>query len=481
MRDEVVLFVNGQERRVRGEETFLTLSTWLRQSQRSIGTKVVCEEGDCGACTVLVGRAEGDKLRYLPINSCIQLMAQLDLTHVVTVEGLAPAGELSPIQECMVDHHGAQCGYCTPGFVVAMTALAEEGKSWQPCDVRQALTGNLCRCTGYSSIIEAAMAASNSAGPTMAELYPSAPLLSTISAHRTDAQIDSGRRRFFIPITVEDALRIKHENPGLLILQGGTDLGVLNNKRAFAPPALMSLAHVEELDRVETSDGRLIVGANITLARLEREVESTIPELHRILRLFGSPQIRNAGTVAGNIANGSPIADLLPFLFVAGAEIELSSVRGHRSVNINAFYRGYKTLDLLPDELITRVVIPIPSQDETLKLFKVSKRRDLDISAFTAAFLMRVNDGRLSSVRVAFGGVAATVIRMPEVEAFLEGKELREPLFRRAGEIARDGIHPISDVRGSAAFRSILAENILVKLYFDLAAAPQPEHRKARP
>ncbi len=475
MRDELLLFVNGQQRSVRGEEAFLTLSTWLRQSQRSIGTKVVCEEGDCGACTVLVGREEEGKLRYLPINSCIQLMAQLDLAHIVTVEGLAPAGELSPIQQCMVDHHGAQCGYCTPGFVVAMTALVETGTSWQPCDVRQALTGNLCRCTGYSSIIEAAMAASNAAGPTMAELYPSAPLLSTIAANRTGAQIDSGRRRFFIPTTVDEALSIKRDHPGVVILQGGTDLGVLNNKRAFAPAALMSLAQVGTMHGFETGEGRLLVGANVTLARLEREVEHTIPELHRILRLFGSPQIRNAGTVAGNIANGSPIADLLPFLFVAGAEIELASSRGIRSVNINAFYRGYKTLDLLPDELITRVTIPIPSQDETLRLFKVSKRRDLDISAFTAAFLMRVEDRRLSGVRVAFGGVAATVIRMPDVEHFLEGKEIAEETFRRAGEIAREAIHPITDVRGSAAFRSTLAENILMKLYFDLAAAARPE------
>jgi xanthine dehydrogenase small subunit len=221
---------------------------------------------------------------------------------------------------------------------------------------------------------------------------------------------------------------------------------------------------------VHVSDGRLTIGSTVTLSQLERAVETLIPELHRILRLFGSPQIRNAGTVAGNVANGSPIADLLPFLFVAGAEIELASVRGRRTVNINAFYRGYKTLDIAPDELIARISVPIPKTDETLRLFKVSKRRDLDISAFTAAFLMKVDGRRMSEVRVAFGGVAATVIRMPELEAFLEGKDLDEGTFRAAGEIARNAIKPITDVRGSAVYRSTLAENILLKLYFNLVA-----------
>jgi xanthine dehydrogenase small subunit len=470
MRHDLLLYVNGRERRVRGEDSFLTLSTWLRQSQHFIGTKVVCEEGDCGACTVLIGRVEDGQLRYLPVNSCIQLMAQLDLTHVVTVEGLAPAGQLSPVQECMVDHHGAQCGYCTPGFVVAITGLAEEKKQWQPCDVREALTGNLCRCTGYSSIIESAMAASQAAGPTMSELYESAPIVAAFDANHTGTAVESSARRFFAPATLDEALRIKSEHPDLLILQGGTDLGVLNNKRAFAPAVLMSLGHIGELKNVHVSDGRLTIGSTVTLSQLERAVETLIPELHRILRLFGSPQIRNAGTVAGNVANGSPIADLLPFLFVAGAEIELASVRGRRTVNINAFYRGYKTLDIAPDELIARISVPIPKTDETLRLFKVSKRRDLDISAFTAAFLMKVDGRRMSEVRVAFGGVAATVIRMPELEAFLEGKDLDAGTFRAAGEIARNAIKPITDVRGSAVYRSTLAENILLKLYFNLVA-----------
>ena len=471
MRNELLVFLNGRERRIRGENAFLTLSTWLRQQERAVGTKVVCEEGDCGACTVLVGRVEEGKLRYLPVNSCIQIVGQLDCTHVVTVEGLAPAGELSPVQEKMVELHGAQCGFCTPGFVVAMTALTEEKKSWAPSDVRDALTGNLCRCTGYASIIEAGMAVSSHAGPSMDELYPPAPIVEAINAHRTrSVAIESERRRFFAPATLDEALRIKAENPDLVLLQGGTDLGVIANKRGITPATLMSLAHVAELREFSADAQQMSVGGSVTLSRLEREVETLVPELHRILRIFGSPQIRNAGTLAGNIANGSPIADTLPFLFVMGAGIEMGSVRGRRQVNINSLYRGYKQLDMAPDELITRIVVPLPAKNETIKLYKVSKRHDLDISAFTAAFRFTLEGSRMRNVQAAFGGVAATVMRVAEVESFLEGREMAEETFRRAGEIARASIRPITDVRGSAEFRSTLAENILMKLYFELAA-----------
>lgn len=472
-RSEVVFFVNGAEHRVSGADAFLTLSTWLRQVQHQVGTKVVCEEGDCGACTVLVGRVEGKSLRYVPINSCIQLVAQLDGTHVITVEGLSRTGELSLMQEKMMECHGAQCGYCTPGFVVAMSALLEEKKKWDEQDVRDALTGNLCRCTGYSPIIEAAMAASGKGAPSANELYPENELAAAIeSISASSLAVEANDRRFFAPASLGEALQIKANVPGVVIVQGGTDVGVLANKRAFAPAALMTLAHVRELGELKKHGGSFVAGANVTLAQLEHKVEKDIPALYEMLRIFGAPQIRNAGTIAGNIANGSPIADTLPFFFVSGASVELASVRGTRSVDIARFYKGYKTLDLEPDELIVRVVIPVPEPKEIVKLYKVSKRRDLDISAFGAAFRMKIRDGVMSDVRVAFGGVAATVIRLPQIEELLEGKPITEERLRGAGERARTLITPLTDVRGSADFRLQLAENIFMKFYDDVTARP---------
>jgi xanthine dehydrogenase small subunit len=456
MRDTIVLHVNGREHRVRGRAAFATLSNWLRYDEGATGTKIVCEEGDCGACSVLVRYSKDQEFRV--VNSCIQAMAQLDGASVVTVEGLALDGALSGVQQAMVVHHGAQCGYCTPGFVVAMAALFESRDRVDEETVRGGLTGNLCRCTGYEPIIKAALAVDGSSEPRLKVRYPSVPAVD-------DAlQIE----RFFAPTTIEDAVRFKAANPGCTIVQGGTDFGVWVNKRNYTAPALLSLQKIRALDGIREEDGRIVAGANATLADVERFVERRIPELFRILNIFGSPQIRNAGTLAGNIANGSPIADTLPYLFVADAQLELTGTEGARLVPINQFYLGYKKFDLKPDELITRVFVPVVR--DTLRLYKVSRRRDLDISAFTAAFRVTVDGGAIKAARIAYGGVAPVVLRLPKTEAFLVGKPASLETFEAAAPIARGEIAPISDVRGSRDYRMQLAENVLSKFWFDAFA-----------
>jgi len=401
---------------------------------------------------VLLRRGDGE---FQPVNSCILLLAQLDGASVVTVEGLAQNGALTPVQQSMVVCHGAQCGYCTPGFIVAMTALFEHCDRVDEKQVRDGLTGNLCRCTGYEPIIKAAMAVDGAASPKMRERYPQ-----TLDAG------DSVRiGDFFAPATLDDAIRFKREHPGCTIVQGATDVGVWINKRNFAAPAMLSLAKIPGLDELREENGTIVAGANLTLAALEAFVETRIPELFAILNIFGSPQIKNAGTLAGNIANGSPIGDTLPYLFVAGAQIELN---GKRTVDINDFYLGYKKFNLEPDEIITRVRVPIV-RDE-LKLYKVSRRKDLDISAFTAAIRLRTTNGHINAATIAYGGVAPTVIRLPRTESFLAGKPIALGTFEEAGRIARSEIKPISDVRGSADYRAQLAENILPKFWYEVFA-----------
>ena len=464
MRDHVLLHVNGAPVRVQGEAAFETLSRWLRDSGGgALGTKIVCEEGDCGACTVLVGRPDGGRLRYKPVNSCIQLVAQLDGAHVVTVEGVGGGVDrLNAVQESMIRTHGAQCGYCTPGFIVAMTGMLEDLERPTPADVRTALTGNLCRCTGYEPIIKAAVESFDT--PRLDTVYPSAPIRSAIAAIEADpVRIGS----FFKPVDLASAIAFKAEHPNCVIVQGATDFGVWRNKRGFVPGALLSLDGVPELGDVRFEDGRIHVGGRVTLAQFESAVRDVVPPLAEIMDRFGSPQIRNVGTLAGNIANASPIADTLPFLFVAGATLELTGVSGPRTVPIKDFYLGYKKLDLRPDEIITRISIPLPADGETLKLYKVSKRSHLDISSFTAAMLMRRTDGRIDSMRIAYGGVAPVVLRLSKTEEFLAGKPVSLDTFAAAGEIARSEIAPISDVRGSREFRLQLAENVLQKFYYD--------------
>ncbi|HEX8616171.1 MAG TPA: FAD binding domain-containing protein [Thermoanaerobaculia bacterium] len=463
MRDYLLLHINGEPYRIQGERAFGTLSRFLRYEQRATGTKIVCEEGDCGACTVLVGRRENGGLTYRAINSCIQFLFQLDCAHVVTVEGLTKNGELTPVQDAMVRCHGAQCGYCTPGFIMAMAGMCETGER----DARRGLTGNLCRCTGYESIIKAAnevTANDATTQPKIEQLYASEPILQAIAeVEREPVQIGNFAR----PTELSDAIRFKAEHPDTVIVQGATDFGVWRTKRNFAAAAILSLDGVAGLDQIRLEDRTLAIGGRVSLAQFEAAVRELVPALAPVMERFGSPQIKNAGTLAGNIANASPIADTLPFLYVMNASVELTGTNGSRTVAIADFYLGYKKLDLRADEIITRILVPLPGDGETLRLYKISKRMHLDISTFTAAMLMKRNDGRIDAMRVAYGGVGPVVLRLKKTEEFLGGRAFTRETFAEAGEIARGEIAPIDDVRGSREFRLQLAENIMSRFYFE--------------
>jgi xanthine dehydrogenase small subunit len=462
MRDFVLVHVNGVPYRIGGARAFQTVSRFLREELLATGTKIVCEEGDCGACTVLIGRRENGGLRYRAVNSCIQFVFQLDCAHVVTVEGLSPHGELTPVQDAMIRCHGAQCGYCTPGFVMAMAAMCEENAT----DARRALTGNLCRCTGYESIIKAA--AETVDQPKIEELYASAPILEAIGEVENEAVAFDN---FAKPRDLASAVRFKRDHPDTVIVQGATDFGVWRTKRNFAPAAVLSLDGIDGLSDITVEGDTLVAGGRVSLARFESAIGELVPSLVSIMDRFGSPQIKNAGTLAGNIANASPIADTLPFLFVTHASLELTGTSGSRMVPIREFYLGYKKLDLRADEIITRIHIPLPRDGETLRLYKISKRTHLDISTFTAAMLMRRSHdsagGKVDSMRIAYGGVGPVVLRLAKTEEFLAGQPFQAETFAAAGEIARAEITPISDVRGSREFRLQLAENILSRFFYD--------------
>ncbi|HEX2836081.1 MAG TPA: FAD binding domain-containing protein [Thermoanaerobaculia bacterium] len=457
MRDYVLLHINGEPHRITGAAAFQTLSRFLRYEQRATGTKIVCEEGDCGACTVLVGRVENGALRYRPINSCIHFLFQLDCASIVTVEGLSKHG-LTPMQDAMVQCHGAQCGYCTPGFVMALAGMFET----ESRDAKQALTGNLCRCTGYESIIRAAACVEEQ--PKADDLYPPQPILEAIR----DVQSEAVRiEHFYKPTSLDEATRFKAANPKTVIVQGATDFGVWRTKRGFAPEAILSLDGLDGLGELSLDGETLVVGGRVTLTQFEAAVRGLVPELARIMDRFGSPQIKNAGTLAGNIANASPIADTLPFLYVMNAHLELTGTMGARVVPIAGFYKGYKTLDLAADEIITRIFIPMPKDGETLRLYKISKRSHLDISSFTAAMLMTRTDGRIEAMRIAYGGVGPTVLRLTKTEEFLAGRAMALETFLEAGERARGEVAPITDVRGTKDYRLQLAENVMQKFYYD--------------
>lgn len=469
MRDHLIFYVNGQRRTVKGDAVFQPLSTFLREELSKTGTKVVCEEGDCGACTVLLGKFKDGELSYTPVNSCIQFLYQLDLAHIVTVEGLKHGEELNCVQDAMVDCHGAQCGYCTPGFIVAMCSLFDAKKPVVEQDIKDALTGNLCRCTGYEAIIKAGLAVDTSKVSSLAELYPSAQFKEDVEKHSKEAvEIRTAEKTVFIPWTMQQAANFRKNNPAAVIVSGGTDICVVANKRDFEPPVVISLCNLAAADELKIENDVMVVGARVTLSQLEAFVRTSLPQLADLLWLFGSPQIRNAATMAGNIANASPIGDTPPLLFVLDAELELTSADGVRRVKINDFYKGYKKMDMLPSELISRIFMPLPKAGEIIKLYKISKRKHLDISSATAAFRVHLSGSMIESIRIAYGGVGPVIVRLPKTEEFLKGKKWSLAVMVEAGEIAVTEITPISDVRGSAGFRNQLAKNMLLKLYHEV-------------
>ena len=471
MRDHLLFYLNGERHRITGPAAFSTLAEYLRDELRLVGTKVVCAEGDCGACSVLVGRADGDRLAYLPIDACIAFLYQLDAAHVVTVEGLARNGALHPVQQAMVDGYGSQCGFCTPGIVMALAGHFEAGGGAP----HQALTGNLCRCTGYTQILESAASIDRAALPRIADLYPEADMLDELrSAERDAIRIAVAPRELFVPRDLGSACLFKAEHPDCMVVAGATDLAVRRNKGAAEPAAVLALSRrISGFGDAVLDGDRLRAGAGATWSRLLGLAGDRVPELAKILELFGAPQIRNTATIGGNLANASPIADSLPFLYVTGATLELRGPAGARRVPIESFYRGYKKIDLAPGELIAGVEVPLPGAKDDLRLYKMSRRRALDIASFTAAILIRRAGAEVASARIAFGGVGPTVVRLPQTETFLAGKPLTLDTARRAGEIAASEITPWTDVRGSERYRRRLAQNVMVK-FFHAVAGPPP-------
>lgn len=466
-RDYILLFINGKKYKVKGENAFISLSDFLRYNNSLCGTKIVCAEGDCGSCTVVCGTIKENKIDYKIINSCIKYIYQLDGNHIITVEGLKDNGDLNPIQESMVENHGAQCGFCTPGFVVGITDLYNK-KSEKPdisC-IKNYLTGNLCRCTGYEPIVNAVLNTDFDKVKKFEEVYDSNNIIGEYEKIKNiPIHIINEEKAFYSPLSIKEACTIKDNNPDIVIISGGTDLGVQFNKKFRQIRKILSLALIN-FEGIKKENNQIHISPHTKLSELEDFIKDDIPEFYKILNIFGSPQIKNSGTIIGNIANASPIADTIPFLFVSETLIELTGIKGKRLVNINEFYKGYKKYDIEMDEIITKVIINIP--DSNIKLYKVSKRKDLDISALTAAFAYSLdNDNNIIDIKIAFGGVGPVVMRLYETEEYLKGKKFNNENIINSSNIAVSEITPISDVRGSRDFRLRLAKNIFLKFFYE--------------
>ncbi|RYX83547.1 hypothetical protein EON83_14200 [bacterium] len=477
MRDHIFFFLNGQKIQATGRAVFGMLAPFLRRERGLTGTKIACAHGACGSCSVLLGRSSQSGFNYQPINSCILPLFACDGAHIITVEGLngpdsvggQDDGVLSPIQSAMVECHGAQCGFCTPGIVVTLTAFHENRSGFTKEELTSALEGNLCRCTGYSPIIEAGLSVESVKLLPLSQHYPSDPLSVALGAGTSEAvEIGvpedelEGEQHLFIGRKGEEVLRWKAAHPEAIVVAGGTEVGVAMSVKGLAPREILSLAHLNGWDEVVVEGGELVLGALATWAQVAEKAGDFVPEFGAFLARWGSPQLRNAGTVAGNIIRAAPISDSLPFLLACEAELEfLSESLGARRVKVADFLDSSPRL--LPDELLRRVFVPLPTEEQQLRLFKVSKRRAFDRSIVSAAFLLTVREGHIKEINIAFGGVAPLALRLPNTEAFLKGKALEAATWREAGSVAQSEISPYSDAAASGEYRARLVANLLRK------------------
>ena len=456
MRDSGRFVLNGETVDAGGVPPTVTLLDYLRLHRRLTGTKEGCAEGDCGACTVLLARRpeNGGDLAYEAVNACLLLLGQLDGTAIRTVEGIAaPDGPLHPVQRALVETGGSQCGYCTPGFVVALVGAHRAGRLTDTDAVHDALAGNLCRCTGYRPIVDAALAAAREAAPQMDAL-----------AAADQAQLDQLDNRPHGLAEVFDALAA---DPDAKPICGATDLGVAISKEKGSEVPLVALDRVAELQRLEVRDDHYLIGAAVSLERLIPVIEADYPSLAVLFRRFGSPQIRNRATLGGNIGTASPIGDSLPALIALDAEIGLVSQSGRRALPAAEMFSGYRQTVLRPGELIEHVILPRPKPDEIFRIYKLSKRYDQDISTVCGAFRLTLSDGKVGDARVAYGGMAATPVRVTAVEDALRGKAWTLETARAAAGALDRALSPMTDMRGSADYRRSAGRNLLLRLWHE--------------
>lgn len=461
--------LGDEERSLDGVSPTLTVLEYLRRHERRTGTKEGCAEGDCGACTVVLSEPDGaGGLKHRAVNSCIQFVSVLHGRQLTTVEDLDSDGTLHPIQQALVDKHGSQCGFCTPGFVMQLYAGWLEGVLTDRQSVKDWLAGNLCRCTGYGPIVDAGLDAATKPAPKDAAAE---------TAKRLDALADGpmlamgeGESQVFAPRSSDELAEVYAAHPDAVIVSGATDVGLWVTKQHRHLKTLIDVTRVKDLAVVEDDAEGLTIGATVSHRDATAALAKLHPDLGELLRRFASIQIRNAGTVGGNIANGSPIGDLPPALIALNALLTLRRGNERREIPLEDFFIAYGKQDRAPGEFVESVFVPRLSDDHRFACYKLSKRFDQDISAVMGAFLVRLERGKVAEARTVFGGMAATPKRAEKAEAALVGGAFDEAAVAAAVAALAEDFAPIDDMRASAAYRLKAAQNLLRRFYLEGAA-----------
>jgi xanthine dehydrogenase small subunit len=469
MSTPIRFYYQGAVREVSHAAPTQTILQHLREDLHCTGTKEGCAEGDCGACTVVIGSLNDGKLEMKAVNSCIQLTPTLDGKALFSVEDLQrPDGALHPVQQAMVECHGSQCGFCTPGFVMSLWGmyLKQDGAKPSRCQVDDALSGNLCRCTGYRPIIDAAM--------RMGELpkvdFDRAALADQLAPLQRSsvATYSAGGQHFHAPRTLDELVALRAAKPKATLLAGSTDVGLWVTKQMRELGDIIYLGQVDALKTIAASSGMLEIGAAVTLEDAYQALCQHYPDqLSEMWQRFASLPIRNAGTLGGNVANGSPIGDSMPWMIALGSEVVLRGPAGVRVLALEDLYLAYQKKDMQPDEFVQSVRVPLPRDGVRFRTYKLAKRFDQDISAVCAAFAFSFDGDVVREARIAFGGMAATPKRAAATEALLTGKPWSEENLVAAMAMMAQDYAPLSDMRASSTYRMKAAQNLLRRFWFE--------------
>jgi xanthine dehydrogenase small subunit len=479
---ETIRFLFGEtERALHRPSPTTTVLEWLRAEPRACGTKEGCAEGDCGACTVVLGEPAGDRVRYRAVNACILFLPALDGKQLLTVEHLrAPDGTLHPVQQALVALHGSQCGFCTPGFVMSLFAQYHDGRGGGRAETLTALAGNLCRCTGYRPIVDAAREAC--AGPPadrFAAVSAATAARLRALAHGQMLAVEHEGQRFLAPRSVAELVDALGKHPDATVLAGGTDVGLWVTKLHRRLSTVIAVEHVAGLADVSVHGDVLRIGAGATYEAAMEALTRYFPGMEDVLLRIGSRQIRNRGTIGGNVANASPIGDTPPGLIALGAKVVLRGAAGARTLPVEEFFLGYRKTVLQPGEFLERIDIPLLRAGEVFATYKVSKRIEQDISAVCGAYRLQVADGRVRSIRIGYGGMAAIPRRCTAAEGALLDRAWDRAAVTAAMEALDGELSPITDMRASARYRSLVARNLLLRLWLETGGAGDAPARVA--